>query len=302
VRAFAFLLSLAPLAAAAPRIDNVLEKMVPPGVTALAGVHLDQLRQTEMYRRLPPAVLEELDRFPQNAGGFDPRRDIREALYAGTPSSGVLLARGTFPVKQTQWKDARRRRHGQYDVWTDGRSAFCILDATLAVAGETSGVEAVLDEWTSGAHTAAQPLLAKASLANPQSQLWGASGNLAASFAGRMLQGQSPNGFDFANALKSLGEGWFEADLTAGIHLEIHGVTATEANAASLRDTLRGLIGLGRLNVPDEHPELLRVWDGIVVDQKGRYVTLRADIPQNLADKLIESFGLDGGGKNRRVL
>ena len=302
MRTLVLLLTFVALMSAAPRVDNVLEKMVPPGATALMGVHLDQVKQTEMFRRLPPAILEPLDRFPQNAGGFDPRRDMRELLYVGTPSGGVLLARGTFPVKQTQWKDSQHKRHGQYEVWGEGRSAFCILDATLAIAGEITALESALDEWTSGTHTAAQALLSRAAQIDPQSQLWGVSADLAASFAEGILPGQNSNGFDFAKGLRGLGEGWFDADLSSGIHMEIHGVTASEADSVSLRDTLRGLVGLGRLNVPQGQPDLLRVWDGIVVEQKGRAITVRADIPQSLAHKLIESFTPDAGRQNRRVL
>ena len=302
MRTFALALTCLALASAAPRVDNVLMKMVPPGATALAGVHLDQLRQTEMYRRLPLQILAEMDRFPQVANGFDPRRDVREILFASTPKGGILLARGTFPAKRTQWGDMDPKRHGQYTVWARGHSAFCILDATLAVAGEPASVEAALDEWTSGAHTAAAPLLARAGLVGPQSQAWGISADLAASLAGRVLAGAGNGGFVFANSLAGLGECWFEANLSTGIHLEIHGVTGKEAEAVTLRDAFRGMVGLGRLNVPDDKPELLRVWDGIAVEQTGRAVVLRADIPQSLADKLLDSVGQAAAGRRQGVL
>src|SRR4051794_16843342 len=35
-----------------PRIDNVLVKMVPPAATSLVGAHMDQIRNTEFYRKL----------------------------------------------------------------------------------------------------------------------------------------------------------------------------------------------------------------------------------------------------------
>jgi hypothetical protein len=297
MRTLVLILTFVALMSAAPRVDNVLEKMVPPGATALTGVHLDQVKQTEMFRRILPPLLAPLDTLARVSGGFDARRDLQEALYAGTPSGGVLLTRGAFPAKQTQWKELQHRRHGQYDVWISGRLAFCILDATLAAVGDPRAVEAALDEWTSGTHLAAQSLLAKASLVDPQSQLWGVSTDLA-SLAGDIVPGQNENGFDFAKALRSLGEGWFQADLSSGIRLEIHGVAASEADAANVRSALRGLVGLGRLNVPEGQPELLRIFDGIVVEQKGRSVILRTDMPQNLADKLMGIFGPDGGRQN----
>ncbi len=56
----------------------------------------------------------------------------------------------------------------------------------------------------------------------------------------------------------------------------------------SLRDTVRGIVGLGRLSVPENRSELLKVWDAIAVDQQGRSVSLHADIAQDLIDKMVQ--------------
>jgi len=55
-------------------------------------------------------------------------------------------------------------------------------------------------------------------------------------------------------------------------------------------------VGLGRLQVPENQPELLRVWDGITADQQGRSITIRADIAQNLFDKLIQMLSSGPSG------
>ena len=56
----------------------------------------------------------------------------------------------------------------------------------------------------------------------------------------------------------------------------------------NIRDAVRGLVGLGRLNTPDNQPDLLKVWDGISVDQQGRSISLRAEMPQELVDRLVQ--------------
>ena len=161
-------------AAAQPRIDNVLIRMAPPGTTSLAGAHMDQIKATEFYRKLvEQQKLSQIDRFAKETG-FDPRRDVREFLFADTLTGGVLLARGTFPLHPNV-KNTRPLRHGRYTIQTSGEAGFCILDATLAVAGNLKTLEAALEEWTSGTHTVAQPLLANARNIDPQSQLWGVS-------------------------------------------------------------------------------------------------------------------------------
>jgi hypothetical protein len=293
------LFAFAAAVSAQPRVDNVLEKMVPPGATSLVGAHMDQVKQTEIYRKmLATQSLPEVDQFALETG-FDPRRDVRELLFTTNAQGSVMLARGTFHVNSATFKGARKTRHGQYDLWGRGASGFCILDSTLAAAGDIPALEAALDEWTSGIHTAAQPLLARVAGVNPQSQLWGISIG-----TGSFLAEHPPaanSGLDFSKIFTSLHDYWFQADFSAGMRAEVHGTTATEKDAVNLRDTVRGIVGLGRLNVPENQPELLRVWDGITVDQQGRSVSLHADIAQDLIDKMVRMLNAVPSGP-RQIL
>lgn len=293
------LFAFASAVSAQPRIDNVLERMVPPGATSLVGAHMDQIRQTEIYKKMVATQsLTQVDQFASETG-FDPRRDVRELLYASTPRGSVMLARGTFHLNPATLKSATKTRHGQYDIQGQGGSGFCILDSTLAAAGEIPALEAALDEWTSGTHTAAQSLLAHAAGVNPQSQLWGVSTG-----AGNFLADHPPaasSGLDFSKIFRGLQETWFQADLSAGMRSEAHGMTATEKDAVNLRDAVRGIVGLGRLNVPENQPELLKVWDGIAIDQQGRSIALRAEIAQDLIDRMVQLLNA-GPAVPRRIL
>ena len=292
-------LLLSSAAAAQPRIDNVLVRMVPPGSTSLAGAHMDQLKTTGFYRRLvEERKLTQVDRFAEETG-FDPRRDVRELLFASTASGGVLLARGAFPL-HPDIKDTKPLRHGHYTIQTSGGSGFCILDGTLAIAGDVKSVTAALDEWISGPHTAAQPLLARARAVDPQSQFWGVSSGFAGFLAENMPG--AGKGIDFSKIFRGLEDTWFEATFTTGLQAQVHGVTATEQDAVNLRDTAKGLIGFGRLSVPENQPEMLKLWDGITVDQEGRSITLRADIPENLLDRLVRMLSTSGVGRGRGIL
>src|SRR4051812_40024380 len=79
---------------AQPRIDNVLVRMVPPGATTLVGARLDQIRPTAFYQQLiEQQKLPQVDAFARETG-FDPRRDVREVLYASVPGGSLVLARG----------------------------------------------------------------------------------------------------------------------------------------------------------------------------------------------------------------
>ena len=242
--------------------------------------------------------LGQLDEFARDTG-FDPRRDVRELLFASSSQGSVMLARGTFRLNSATLKNVKKTRHGQYDIWGLGAGGFCILDSTLAAAGEIPVLEAALDEWTSGSHTAAQPLLAHVASVNPQSQLWGISTG-----TGNFLADHPPaanSGLDLSKIFRGLQNTWFQADFSAGMRSEVHGTTATEKDAINLRDAVRGMVGLGRLNVPENQPELLKVWDGIAVDQQGRSIGIRADIAQDLIDKMVQMLS-SGASAGRRLL
>ncbi len=295
---FLTFIAFASAALAQPRVDNVLERMVPSGATSLVGARMDQIKQTDLYRRMVASrSLTQVDQFAAETG-FDPLRDVRELLLASTARGSVMLARGTFHPNPAALKNARRSRHGQYDIWRTGSSGFCFLDSTLAAAGELPVLEAALDEWTSGSHTAARPLLSKAAGISPQTQFWGVSTG-----AGNFLADHPPAaglGIDFSKIFRGLEDTWFQADFAAGLHAEVHGVTATEKEAANLRDAVRGMVGLGRLNVPEDQPELLKAWDGITVDQQGRSISIHAGIPQNLIDRMVQM--LNGTALRGRLL
>jgi hypothetical protein len=61
------------------------------------------------------------------------------------------------------------------------------------------------------------------------------------------------------------------------------------------------MVGLGRLQVPANQPELLRVWDGVTADQQGRSIVIRADIAQDLFDKLIQMLSSGPSGPRRVI-
>jgi hypothetical protein len=287
---FALVLS----AGAEPRIDNVLIKMVPPGTTTLVGARMDVLKTTEFYKRMMAAQkLPQFDRFAAESG-FDPRRDVREVLFAEAPQGAVLMARGTFRINEPILQGTKRIRHGEYNITAIEASGFCILDSTLAVAGDIPAIEAVLEEWKSGSHTAAQPLVARVKTVSDSIQLWAVSTGAAGFLADNLPL--MAGGIDFAKIFRSLDNTWLVSDFSTGLRAEAHGTAAREQDAGSLRDAVKGIIGLGRLSVPEKQPELLKLWDGILVEQQGRNIVIRTDIPQDLIDRLVQMLSAARGG------
>jgi hypothetical protein len=128
----------------------------------------------------------------------------------------------------------------------------------------------------------------------PDAQFWGIPTGLAG-FLADHTPGVS-SGLDFSKIFRGLEDTSFQANLNTGLRAEVRGTTANEKDAISLRDTVRGIVGFGRLQVPENQPELLRVWDGINAEQQGRSITIHIDIAQDLLDKLIQMLSSGPAG------
>lgn len=293
-------LMLAAVALAAPRVDNVLVSMVPPGSTSLVGAHMDQLEASDLYEKLmAKQKLPQLDQFARDTG-FDPRRDVREILMVSGPSGTVALARGKFNLKRDAAAGTRLVRHGQYNIRTDSSGAtagFCILDSSLAAAGDIPAIEAALDEWQRGTHKAAQPLLTTVGALSDSTPLWGVSTGFAVFLANNIPK--AGNGVDFVSIFHGIETSWFDVSVSSGFNGAIHCTTATEKAATGLRDGAKGLIGLGRLSVPENKPDLMRFWDGFHVEQSGRSFTLSADVAGDLLDQMVQMLSGPGNGRGR---
>jgi hypothetical protein len=225
---------------------------------------------------------------------------VRDLLLASNGRQTVLLARGVFNLKIPD-KAKQFNYHG-YVIFSNAgpqqaQSGFCILDSTLAAAGPLPALEAALDQYKSGNRNNAAALLDRARSVPEDYQFWVvAAGN--ANLVSENMPGAS-NGPDFRRIFRSLQNGLFEADLRNGLKGMAEGNCASAQDAKSLSDAARGMVGMARLNTPEDQPELLRVWDGFKVTQSDRKVTLTVDVGQDLVDQLLKLQ--TGGGRKGRA-
>jgi len=267
-------------------IDSTLAALVPSDATMLAGVHMDAIRSTPLYLKFVAGQpLPQLDDFARETG-FDPRRDVRELLIASTGKDTLVAARGTF---EHGFAGLAKQPYNGYTLYTHAQGGVALINSTTAVAGTLPAVQAALDRYKAGDRSGPTELLARARQIPPQNQVWSVSKGFENLFTGRI-----PEGGTAANAgriLGSLENTTIQADLRTGINGSLTGICRTEQDAKNLGDTARGLIGLGRLSVPEKQRELLRAWDGITVDQRERTVIITVAVSQELVDKMIDLLG-----------
>lgn len=272
-------------------IDPTLAALAPSDATMLAGVRMDGVRATPLYQRIVASrFLPQLDDFARQAG-FDPRRDVRELLIASDGKDTLVAARGTF--NDHGFAGLAKQSYKGYTLYTRGRSGVSLINASTAIAGTLSAVEAALDRYKSGNRSGPADLLARARQIPGQNQIWSVSNG----FDNLLINGipESGNAANAGRILRSLENTTIAADLRAGVNGYLTGTCRTDEDAKNLGDTARGLIGLGRLSVPEKQPELLRLWDGIKVDQQQRTVNITVDVPEDLAEKMLDLLGTQPG-------
>src|SRR5205823_8866137 len=99
---------------------------------------------------------------------------------------------------------------------------------------------------------------------------------------------QAGNLSNITRIVRSIESATATVDLRSGISASAKGECRTEQDAKNLSDAARGMVGMGRLSVPENQPEMLRLFDGIKVEQKQGAVQLNVNIPPDLIDKMLQ--------------
>ncbi|MGP0075134.1 MAG: hypothetical protein ACLPWF_24755 [Bryobacteraceae bacterium] len=294
-RTLAPLLCLLALTACQPKqsaslhVSPALEALVPADTVVVLGLNLAAIRNTSVYQKLITRVpLPQLDRFAQQTG-LDPRKDLSEVLLCSNGKDALLLVRGQFRVPDLE---ARIKSNGGsassykgHPVFGDERASVVFLDDSTAAGGTTPAIHALLDQPNAarGLPVALRDLL----------RTLPAGDHVYAALTGGIenLNLPLPRGGNLGNvmqALRSVDSATLGMNLANGMDAIAVVNCSTERDAKFIHDLLRGLIGFGRLNTPDNQPDLLKLYDAIQVTQQQAQTKATADVPQALTDKFLD--------------
>jgi len=269
-------------------IDPVLAGLVSSDAVFVAGVRMDKVRSTGLYQRWVAEESALLERFRERTG-LDIRTDLTELLVVSDRKHVLGAARGRFNPADLE---ARIQREGGRRMIYKGRTligqeqgALWVLNSSTVVSGPAAALRGLIDGR--GRTRALSPLLERARKLPASSQLWAVSADPV------WLAQAMPAPGNLANLRKLAGlleNGAFAADVSRGLSFSLQGSCRSEADARTLAEILRGLVGLARLSAPDEAPELLRAYDGIRVEHGQSRVEVKGEIPEDLLDKLMVRF------------
>lgn len=268
------------------QIDASLATLVPPDTVLMVGTRLDGLLKTPVYQKnFAGKQFPQIEDFAARTG-LDPRKDLWELLYVSNGRDGVLLGRGRFAdeMEEPDSKQAGVQRFGYkgFKMLGDERNAVLFVNSTTAAAGTVPALHALIDQ-RGNSHGAPPALASLIEQVPPNAQFWGA-------YAGGPIQLPFDADSNLGNVNKLLGsiqDGSIYFDLRSGLNGVASAACADEAGAQQVYGALKALIGLGRLSVPKNQPELTQVYDGMRVTQEAQRVKLYIDVPQQMVDKFL---------------
>lgn len=270
------------------RIDPALEALIPADTVFIVGGNIDAVRETPVYQKLLSRVpLTQLDEFTRKTG-IDPRKDLSQVLSCSNGKNGVLMVRGTFKVAELEARleaqGATRSSYKNHNLFGSGRLSFLFLNSSTGMVGPAPDLHSIIDQ---GPHGGLPPALRDLIRTIPENdQVWAAlTGGL------ESLNLAAPAGSNLGNivsALRTVDTATIGMDLSKGIGLAAQVTCKTERDAKFVHDMLKGVIGIGRLNTPDSHPELLQLYDGIQVTQEQNRAQVTAQISSDLADRFLD--------------
>ena len=269
-------------------IDPSLESLVPADAVFVAGANLDAIRDTTVYQKLLSRVpLPQLDDFARQTG-LDPRKDLSQILTSSNGKRGLLMARGKFNradlESRLEHQGAQIIPYHSHKLFGTENEAITILNDSTAIAGPIDQLRPILDGRTTGG---LPPALRDLLRALPQSdQIYAA---LIGGLSGLNLA--APENSNLANvmqALRSVNRATLGMDVSHGLQLAVKITCNTEQDAKFVHDLLKGVIGLGRLNTPDNQQEMLKLYDAIQVSQQQNRTDVDATITQEQTDKFLD--------------
>lgn len=281
-------------------IEKELRNFIPADTKVLAGIELNQLKTTPLYRRhqkdLNLAFIEDLS----TRIGVDPRRDISQVLVAWNGKRALFLVRGTFKQGEVEPKltslGAHRSTYKNHQVFGDGNHSLAFVNQGFAIEGLAGDVEKALDLEGSGGDAVPEELQARLRQVPKADQIWIA-GRGGLPFADIDMRSDVESAL--SNIVNFITGATMGARADTGLHFQLDLTCVSEQGARRVHDALRGAIGLGRLSTKDKQRELLQVYDAINVDQDQTMVHVHADYSGELTDKLFEELGRIGTAKKR---
>jgi hypothetical protein len=268
------------------RVDPSLDTLVPPDTVLLVGTRLETLLKTPVYlKNFAGRQIPQIEDFARRTG-LDPRKDLWELLFVSNGKQGVLLGRGKFADEMLEPKlekeGAKRSGYKGFNLYGNEQGAVMLINPTTAALGRVEELHALVDHRQES--HGPPPALATLMKEIPaDAQFW-------AAYAGGSIHlpfDENSNLGNINKLVSSVETGTLHFDLRNGLNGVVLANCASDEGAEQVQGALKAMVGLGRLSVPKDQPDLAQVYDMIRVTKETKRVKLYIDVPEAMVDKFL---------------
>lgn len=272
-------------------VDPAFGPLIAPDTKLMAGIRLDKLRETSLYKKLDAKfdLNRRLNLFSERTG-LDPRKDIWQVLLISNGHRSLVMARGRFTVGEMEPKLGElgnsRSQYKDYTIIGNPQTSVVFMNPGVAVAGAQNDLKDLLDHRAEYSNIP-DSLGDKLKNLPAADQLWLVTeGALPES----LLGGPDTTGMKsmLSNFVEYIQSAQFGMHVDEGAELKGSVECVSAEGAQRVHDALKGLIGLARLRTPDNQMQLLKVYDSMQVNQRQNKVDIEAAVAANLVDPLLQ--------------
>ncbi len=287
--------------------DPALLQMVPPTARLVAGMQVDQGKQSAFGRY----VLARLGASENKAKelmadtGFDPRRDVSELLFAsegpvtgGATNGGLILARGAFDPARiaaaVRAKGGVATSFQGVDVLSGANAkepwALAFLDNTTALVGDVASVKAAVTQHAAGTPAGAD-LTAKVGLLSANHDFWfltlAPMSDFAASMPDSGLGGAMQNGKMFQAITQASGGVRFGDNVV----VTADAVTRSDKDAQALVDVVHFLASMVQSNQQQDPTaqQMAALLGLLVLKADANVMHLSLSVPESQLESFLDS-------------
>jgi len=265
-------------------IDPQFSALVPPDTTLLVGLRVENLVKTPLYQKyLSGGKIRIIDKFARGTG-INPEKSLWNLLLVSNGRDSFVLGRGKFAdeliAPDFSKKGVARFGYKGLTLFGDEQQAMLMVNSSTIAMGDTSILRTLVDGRASF-RGLPERLNTLTKEIPHETQFWGA-------YVGGPLDLPLSGNLENVNKVLGLmGNGLFYFDVSQGVTGTITGVAANAQDAQQAHDGLAGFLGLGRMMMPQNQPDLARALDGIQVTQDGQRVSVKITESDELAGSLV---------------
>jgi hypothetical protein len=291
-------------------VDAALLTQVPADTVALGGMRVKALRGTAAWKKLleQPGVKAQLDRLAAETS-FDARKDLWEILWSTNGRDGLVYARGEFAPMGLEPKIERegvqRMSYRGSMLLGNEENAVWFVNSSTAVYGKTGKLRELIDGRDRGNAGPSAGIRERIAGIAPGAHFWlVAEGGALPKVPEPGAAG--PGGGMAMNFLQNLPKLMArvrmvtgEMSLVDGMAMELVAYCDGEAGARQVHDSLKGLVGLARIALPErQRGAILPLLDAVEVSQKDSVTAMKARATVEQFEKLQAVMGpVAGRGK-----